>query len=84
MKCSPLSPAVLWFVNVRERKPTQKKKSSEKKIKGKNGENAPHIETTEVILVHCNAVDNNFQKDSRVLHAFNPNKSFGLLLDSTA
>ena len=27
-KCPPPSPAVLWFVNVRERKPRQKKKCS--------------------------------------------------------
>ena len=42
--------------------------STESKItKDKNGENVPHLETTEVILVHCNLVNNNYQQDSRML-----------------
>ena len=41
----------------------------------------PHLEITEVVLVHCNIANNNFQQDSRVLHTFIPNKSFGQLLD---
>ena len=33
--------------------------STENKIvKDKNGENIPHLEITEVILVHCNIVNN--------------------------
>ena len=28
-----------------------------------NGENMPHLEITEVILVHCNIVDNDYQQD---------------------
>ena len=56
--------------------------STENKItKDKNGENVPHLEITEVILVHCNMVNNDYQHDSRVLHTFIPNKSFGSLLD---
>ena len=47
--------------------------STENKIaKDKNGENVPHLEITEVVLVHCNAVNNNYQQDSRVLHTFVP------------
>ena len=34
--------------------------------KDKNGENVPHLEINEVILVHCNIVSNNYQQDSRV------------------
>ena len=49
--------------------------------KDKNGENVPHLEITEVALVHCNIVNNNYQQDSRVLHTFVPNKSFGILLE---
>ena len=30
-------------------------------IKDKNGENVPHFEITEVVLVHCNIVNNNYQ-----------------------
>ena len=50
-------------------------------IKDKNGENVPHLEVTEVVLVHCNMVNNDYQQDSRVLYTFVPNKSFGNLLD---
>ena len=56
--------------------------STENKItKDKNGENLPHLEITEVVLVHCNIVNNDYQQDSRVLYTFVPNKSFGSLLD---
>ena len=49
--------------------------------KDKNGENIPHLEITEVVLVHCNLVNNDYQEDSRVLYTFVPNKPFGALLD---
>ena len=49
--------------------------------KDKNGENVPHLEITEVVLVHCNMVNNDYQHDSRVLYTFVSNKSFGSLLD---
>ena len=52
-----------------------------KTTKDKNGENVPHLEITEVVLVHCNVVNNDYQQDSRVLYTFVPNKSFGSLLD---
>ena len=48
--------------------------------KDKNGENAPYLEITEVLLVHCNIVNNDYQQDSRVLYMFVPNKLFGSLL----
>ena len=35
-------------------------------IKDENGENLPHLEITEVTLVHCNIVNNDYQQDSRV------------------
>ena len=39
--------------------------STENKItKNKNGENVPHLEVTEVVLVHCNIVNNDYQQDS--------------------
>ena len=41
----------------------------------------PQLEITEVELVDCNIVNNDYQQDSRVLCAFIPKKSFGLLLD---
>ena len=56
--------------------------STKNKItKDKNGENVPHLEITEVVLVYCNMVNNDYQQDSRVLYTFVPNKSFGSLLD---
>ena len=55
--------------------------STENKItKDKNLENVPHLEIIEVVLVHCNIVNNDHQQDSRVLYTFVPNKSFGSLL----
>ena len=41
----------------------------------------PHLEITEVVLVHCFIVSDDYQHDSRVLSIFTPNKSFALLLD---
>ena len=49
--------------------------------KDKNGENVPHLEITEVVLVHCDIVNNDYQQDSRSLYAFVPNKLFGSLLE---
>ena len=43
----------------------------------KNGENVPHLEITEVVLIHCNVVNNYHQQDSGVLYTFVPNKAFG-------
>ena len=56
--------------------------STENKItKDKNGENVPHVEIIEVVLVHCNIVNNDYQQDSRVLYTLVPNKLFGSLLE---
>ena len=56
--------------------------STENKItKDKNGEDVPHLEITEVVLVHCNIVNNDYQQYSRVLYTFVPNKPFGSLLE---
>ena len=56
--------------------------STKNKItKNKNGEYVPHLEITEVVLVQCNIVNNDYQQDSRVLYTFVPNKPFGTLLE---
>ena len=56
--------------------------STESKItQDKNGENAPHLEVVESVLVHCNLVNNDFQQDSEILYTFVPNKPFGSLLE---
>ena len=49
--------------------------------KDKNGENVPNLEVAELVLVHCNLVNNNYQQDSRILYTFVPNKTFGSLLE---
>ena len=56
--------------------------STKSKItKDKNGENVSHLETIDVVLIHCNIVNNNYQQNSRILYTFVPNKSFDQLLD---
>ena len=49
----------------------------------KNGENVPHLEITEAVLVHCHIVNNGYKQDSRVLYTFVPNKPFDSLLGSS-
>ena len=41
----------------------------------------PHFEITEVVLVHCNMVNNDYQQDSRGLYTSVPNKPFSSLLE---
>ena len=56
--------------------------SAERKItKDKNGENVPHLEAAELVLVHCNPANNDYQQDSRILYTFVPNKTFCSLLE---
>ena len=47
----------------------------------KDGENVPKLESVEVVLVHCNLVNNNYQQASKVLFTFAPNKQFGQLIN---
>ena len=38
--------------------------STESKITGeKNGENVPHLEVAELVLIHCNIVDINYHQN---------------------
>ena len=46
----------------------------------KNGENVPRLENAEVVLVHCNLVNNSYQQHSRVLFTFAPTKQYGQLI----
>ena len=43
----------------------------------------PRLETTEVVLLHCSLVNNNYQQASKVLFTFVPNKQFGQLITIT-
>ena len=49
--------------------------------KDKDGEDVPKLESVEVVLVHCNLVNNNYQQASKVFFAFVPNKQFGQLIN---
>ena len=46
----------------------------------KNSENVPKLENVEVVLVHCNSVNNAYQQHSRVLFTFVPTKQYGQLI----
>ena len=46
----------------------------------KNSENVPRLENVEVVLVHCNLVNNSYEQASRVLFTFVPNKQYGQLI----
>ena len=47
---------------------------------GKNSENVPRLENAEVVLVHCNLVNNSYQQASRVLFTFVTTKQYGQLI----
>ena len=66
-----LTPETMKLLGSTESKITQKK----------NGENVTHLEVVELVLVHCNFVNNDYQQDSRILYTFVPNKTFGSLLE---
>ena len=46
----------------------------------KNSENVPRLANVEVVLVHCNLVNNSYQQHSRVLFTFVPTKRYGQLI----
>ena len=46
----------------------------------KNGEDVTNLESVEVVLVHCNLVNTNYQQALKVLFTFVPNKQFGQLM----
>ena len=49
--------------------------------KDKNSENVPHLEIVELVLIHCNNVNNSYQQNFGILYTFVPNKPFGSLLE---
>ena len=56
--------------------------STENKItKDENRENLPHLKIKEMVIVHCNIVNMDYQQDLKVLYTFVPNKPFGSLLE---
>ena len=49
--------------------------------KNNNQRDIRYLEITEVVLIHCNIVNNDYQQDSKVLYPFVPFESFGSLLE---
>ena len=49
--------------------------------KNENGKNVPCLKITELVLIHCNVVNNSYQQNSRVLYIFVPNRLFGQFLN---
>ena len=47
----------------------------------KDGEDVLKLESVEIVLVHCNLVNNNYEQVSKVLFTFASNKQFGELID---
>ena len=54
------------------------KKDTDQDIDGKN---VPKLESVEVVLVHCNLVNTNYQQPSEVLFTSATNKQFGQLIN---
>ena len=48
--------------------------------KDKNSELVPKLESIDLVLVHCNLVNNSYQQESKVLFTFVPNKKYGQLI----
>ena len=46
----------------------------------KNSELVPKLESADLVLVHCNLVNNSYQQASKVLFTFVPNKKYGQLI----
>ena len=55
--------------------------ATNKVTKDKNSENVPHLEIAEVVLIHCNIANNDYQQDSRVLYTLVPSKPCASLLE---
>ena len=68
-----------WTFNTWKNETTSKHRKQN--TKDKNAENVPYLETWEVVLVHCNIINSDFQQDSRAMYTFVPNKPFGSLLE---
>ena len=45
--------------------------------KDKDGEDVRKLESAEVVLIHCDLVNNSYQRSSNVLFTFVPKKKFG-------
>ena len=46
----------------------------------KNSDLVPKLESVDLVLLHCNVVNNSYQQASKVLFTFVPNKKYGQLI----
>ena len=46
----------------------------------KNSELVPKLESVDLVLLHCNLVNNSYEQASKVLFTFGPNKKYGQLI----
>ena len=46
----------------------------------KNSELVPKLDSVDLVLVHCNLVNNSYQQASKVFFTFVPNKKYGQLI----
>ena len=60
---------------------TKNKQKDKQLDKTKNGEKEPSLEAVQVILVQCNVVYNQYQRNSKVLYTFTSNESYAYLLN---
>ena len=51
--------------------------------KDKNVVNVPDLEIIEVVLLHCNIINKNYEQDSRVLYTFVPNRLLNRSFDNS-
>ena len=49
----------------------------------KDGKLVPKLESVDLVLMHCNLVNNTYQKASKVLFTFVPDKSYGQLITNS-
>ena len=67
-----------YFLELLTRETMKLLGSTESKItEDKDGEIVPHLVIVELVLVHCNVANNDYQQDSRILYTFAQNKTFG-------
>ena len=48
--------------------------------KDKNSTNVPQLDQVEYVLLHCNRVENDYLRSSKLLYEFVPDKTFGQLI----
>ena len=71
----------IWII-IWSRNHETKKRSTKKDVdQDKDGKVVPKLESVEVVFVHCNLVNNNYQQTSKVLFAFVAYKQFGQLIN---